>query len=48
MTGAATALTGTGIGANDTAKAITGTLIASQTGKTAGSFTRQMTLNIVY
>jgi len=48
MTGATTAITGTGIGANDTAKAITGTLAESQSGKTAGSFTRQMTLNIVY
>jgi spore coat protein U-like protein len=48
MTGATTAITGTGIGDNDTSKAITGTLAERQTGKTAGSFTRQMTLNIVY
>jgi spore coat protein U-like protein len=47
ITGATTALTGTGTGTNDT-KTLTGTLAASQTGKTAGSFTRTMTLNIVY
>lgn len=48
ITGATTAISGTGTGTDDTAKTITGTIAASQTGKTAGTFSRTMTLNIVY
>ena len=40
--------TGTGIGSNVTAGTITGTMAASQTGKTAGTYSKMMTLNIVY
>ena len=40
--------TGTGIGSSVTAGTITGSIAASQTGKTAGSYTKTMTLNIVY
>jgi spore coat protein U-like protein len=47
ITGATTAITGTGIGATQTS-ILTGTLAASQTGKTAGDFTRTFILNLVY
>ena len=40
--------TGTGVGSSVTAGTITGTMAAGQTGKTAGSYSRIMTLNIVY
>ena len=48
MTNAAATITGTGTGSSATAGTITGTIAASQTGKTAGTFSRTMTLNIVY
>ena len=40
--------TGTGIGSSAAAGTITGTMAARQTGKTAGSYSKIMTLNIVY
>ena len=40
--------TGTGIGSSAVAGTITGTMAAGQTGKTAGSYSKIMTLNIVY
>ena len=48
MTNGAATITGTGTGSAATAGTITGTMAASQTGKTAGSFSKIMTLNIVY
>ena len=48
MTNAAATISGTGTGSAATAGTITGTMAASQTGKTAGSFSKTMTLNIVY
>jgi spore coat protein U-like protein len=48
MTNAAATITGTGTGSSAIAGTITGTMAASQTGKTAGSFSKTMTLNIVY
>jgi spore coat protein U-like protein len=48
MTSGAATITGTGTGSNATAGTITGTIAASQTGKTAGTFSKTMTLNIVY
>jgi hypothetical protein len=48
MVGATVALTGTGTSAPATVGTITGTMAASQTGKTAGSYSRTMTLNLVY
>jgi cell division protein FtsZ len=39
---------GTGTGSSATAGTITGTIAASQTGKTAGTFSKTMTLNIIY
>jgi len=48
MTNAAATITGTGTGSSATAGTITGTMAASQTGKTAGSYSKTMTLNIVY
>ena len=48
MTNAAATITGTGTGSAATAGTITGTMTALQTGKTAGSFSKTMTLNIVY
>jgi len=48
MTNAAATITGTGTGSAATAGTITGTMAASQTGKTAGSYSKTMTLNIVY
>jgi spore coat protein U-like protein len=47
INGAAT-ITGTGTGSSATAGTITGTIAASQTGKTAGTFSKTMTLNLVY
>lgn len=40
--------TGTGVGSSAVAGTITGTMAAGQTGKTAGSYSKMMTLNIVY
>jgi spore coat protein U-like protein len=48
MTNATATITGTGTGSAATAGTITGTMAASQTGKTAGSYSKTMTLNIVY
>jgi len=48
MTNAAATISGTGTGSAATAGTITGTMAASQTGKTAGSYSKTMTLNIVY
>jgi spore coat protein U-like protein len=48
MTNAAATITGTGTGSSAAAGTITGTIAASQTGKTAGSYSKTMTLNIVY
>ena len=48
MTAGTATITGTGTGSNATAGTITGTIAASQTGKTAGAFSKTMTLNIVY
>ena len=48
MTNGAATITGTGTGSSATAGTITGTMAASQTGKTAGSYSKTMTLNIVY
>jgi len=48
MTNGAATLTGTGTGSSATAGTITGTIAASQTGKTAGTFSKTMTVNLVY
>jgi hypothetical protein len=48
MTNGAATISGTGTGAPATAGSITGTMASSQTGKTAGSYQKLMTLNIVY
>ena len=48
MTNGAATISGTGTGAAATAGSITGTMASSQTGKTAGSYQKLMTLNIVY
>ena len=48
MTNGAATITGTGTGSSAAAGTITGTMAASQTGKTAGSYSKTMTLNIVY
>ena len=48
MTNAAATITGTGTGSPATAGTITGSIAGSQTGKTAGTFSKTMTLNIVY
>ena len=41
-------ITGTGSGSSASAGNITGTIAASQTGKTAGTFSKTITLNLVY
>jgi len=48
MTNAAATISGTGTGSSATAGTITGTLASGQTGKTAGTFSKTMTLNIIY
>ena len=48
MTNGAATITGTGTGSDATAGTITGSMAATQTGKTAGSYTKTLTLNIVY
>jgi hypothetical protein len=48
MTNGAATISSTGTGAAATAGTITGTMATSQTGKTAGSYSKIMTLNIVY
>ena len=48
MTNGAATISSTGTGVAATAGTITGTMATSQTGKTAGSYSKLMTLNIVY
>ena len=48
MTKGAATITGTGTGSSAAAGTITGSIAASQTGKTAGSYSKTMTLNLVY
>lgn len=48
LTQGVAAFRGTGIGSRAVAGTITGTIAALQTGKTAGSYTKIMTLNVVY
>jgi len=48
MTNAAATITGTGTGSTATVGTITGSIAASQTGKTAGTYSKTMTLNLVY
>ena len=48
LTEGVTAFTGTGTGTTATAGTITGTIAGAQTGKTAGTYNKTMTLNIVY
>jgi hypothetical protein len=48
MTNGAATITGTGTGTTATAGTITGTIAATQTGKAAGTYSKLMTLNIVY
>jgi len=48
MTNAAATISGTGTGSSATAGTITGSIAASQTGKTSGTFSKTMTLNIIY
>ena len=48
MTNGAATITGSGTGSSATAGTITGTMASGQTGKTAGSYSKTMTLNIVY
>ena len=48
MTNGAATITGTGTGTTANAGTITGTIVSGQTGKTAGTYGRTMTLNIIY
>ena len=48
MTAGAASITGTGTGSAAAAGTITGSIAASQTGRTAGSFAQTIVLNIVY
>jgi len=48
MTAGAASITGSGTGSAAAAGTITGSIAQSQTGRTAGSFAKTMTLNIVY
>jgi spore coat protein U-like protein len=48
LTQGVVAFSGTGTGSDAVAGTITGTLAAFQTGKLAGSYTKIMTLNVVY
>jgi spore coat protein U-like protein len=48
LTQGTAAFRGTGIGSRAVAGTITGTIAALQTGKLAGSYTKIMTLNVVY
>jgi hypothetical protein len=48
MTSGAAAITGTGAGATSTAGTIVGTIASGQSGKSAGSYSKTMTLNLVY
>ena len=48
MTSGAATITGTGTGASSTAGTITGSIASGQTGKSAGTYSKTMTLNLVY
>ena len=48
MTSGAATITGTGAGTSSAAGTITGTIASGQTGKAAGSYSKTMTLNLVY
>jgi spore coat protein U-like protein len=48
MTAGTASITGSGTGSSAAAGTITGSIAESQTGRTAGSFAKTMTLNIVY
>ena len=48
MTSGAATITGTGAGTTSAAGTITGTIASGQTGKSAGSYSKTMTLNLVY
>jgi len=48
MTSGAATITGTGTGASSAAGTITGSIASGQTGKSAGTYSKTMTLNIVY
>jgi spore coat protein U-like protein len=48
MTSGAATITGTGTGAPSTAGTITGSIADGQTGKSAGTYSKTMTLNLVY
>jgi len=48
MTQGAATITGTGTGSSATPGTITGTILLNQTGKTAGTYSKSMTLNLVY
>jgi len=48
MTSGAATITGTGTGSSSAAGTITGTIASGQSGKTAGTYNKTMTLNLVY
>ena len=48
MTSGAATITGTGAGTTSAAGTITGSIASGQTGKSAGSYSKTMTLNLVY
>jgi len=48
MTSGAATITGTGTGASSAAGTITGSIASGQTGKSAGTYSKTMTLNLVY
>ena len=48
MTAGAATITGTGAGSSTSAGTITGTIASGQTGKSAGTYNKTMTLNLVY
>ena len=48
MTSGASTITGTGTGTTSAAGTITGSIASGQTGKSAGSYSKTMTLNLVY
>jgi spore coat protein U-like protein len=48
MTAGAATITSTGTGSSATPGTITGTIASGQTGKTSGTYSKSMTLNLVY
>ena len=48
MTAGAATITGTGTGSSSAAGTITGSIVSGQTGKSAGAYSKTMTLNLVY